>query len=487
MPPLFQHYSLRTAHLLLVIVPVAVLIATASWFALANLEHHAEVRMQEDIELVARAIQLPLSDALERERPGSLQQTLDSAFQIDRVYGAYVYDGDGELVASSGPFNPRMTSRREARAVTESGSHGEFADRGGQEVFSYFVPLSDTSGQINGLLQVTRHGNDFRHYLGQLRTLSLPLTILAVLLLTGVVAFGHHRAVGRSLLNLESAMTRIRSGERSHRVPKTGPVEIRNLAGAMNTTLDAIDESQRLLERGQAEQHALEQRLQQAEKMAAIGQLSAGVAHELGTPLNVVDGHAQRIARQSSAESSSAVSAEAIRTEVRRMDHIVRQLMDVGRRNPLDLNPHHASELIRNALVRVAEHAAHASVSIQIQDTDADPLLWVDSTRLEQALVNLVINAIQATPSGNVHIGWFEDDQHAGFVIDDDGPGIPSEQRRHMYEPFFTTKHVGEGTGLGLAVAHGAVSDHEGELDACDSPSGGMRFTIRIPHRQDTQ
>lgn len=267
--------SLRAALLAFIIMPVATITAAAGWIALASLEKRAERRMQEDIELIARAIQLPVGDALARQRPGSLQHTLDSAFQIDRVYGAYVYGADGALVAASGPYNPRVPSRREARRATESGSHGEYAERGGEEMFSFFLPLSDASGQISGLLQVTRHGDDFRNYFDYLRAILLWLIIAAVIILTAVVAFGHHRAVGRSLAVLEASIRRIREGERSHRIPASGPREMRNLAVAMNTMLDAIDSSQQMLEQGRSEQHALEKRLRQAEKMAAIGQLSA--------------------------------------------------------------------------------------------------------------------------------------------------------------------------------------------------------------------
>jgi len=480
--PLRRPFSLRAALLLFMLAPLALLGTIAGMYGLGGLERQVEARMQEDIELVARAIRLPLSHALERDRAGSVQQALDSAFRIDHVYGAYVYDDRGELIASSGPRSPSVASRSEARAVTATGSHGEYAERGGHEVFSYFVTLTDSAGRISGLLQVTRDGADIQAYLGTIRSRALSLLVLLVLTASLLVVIGHHRAVGRHFRRLEAATNRIRGGERARRMPLAGPREVRALAGQVNAMLDAIDRSQAELDRHRREQQRLESRLRESEKLAAVGRLAAGVAHELGTPLSVIGGHAQRAQRRGG-NSESGTALTAIRCEVGRMERIVRQLLDFGRTNKLRTAPEAADRIARTATARALTGVGSQvdPARVGVHGPSPAPMLEVDRTRLEQALENLVANALQAATDARVRVSWFAGETGAGFTIDDDGPGVAAADRSRIFEPFFTTKPVGEGTGLGLAVAHGAVADHGGAILLEDSPLGGARFRICLP------
>lgn len=441
-----------------------------------------EARLQEDIELVARAIQLPLSRSLERGEQGGVQRALDSAFRIDQVYGAYVYDATGELVAASGPRGPSMVIRREARDLTAAGTQGLYEERGGNPVYSFFIPLSDAGGRIAGLLHVTRHRADFYDDLADLRSGALAVLAALTLMLLGVVTIGHHRAVGRHVGALVHAMERIGQGERGVRVRPEGPRELRTLAEAMNAMLDGTDRSEAALAQQRAQQQALEDRLRESQKLAAIGQLAAGVAHELGSPLGVIDGKAQRALRRMPESDPLNPALREIRSEVSRMGHIVRQLMDFGRRNPLHLRPESLPDLVRTVVERA--DGDHRDVRVRLHGSDDLPRVPVDRPRLEQALGNLLQNALQAART-EVRLGWSQGHDELSLVVDDDGPGIDPRVREHLYEPFFTTKPVGQGTGLGLSVAHAAVSDHGGRLEVGESPLGGARFTLVLPGRAD--
>ncbi|EHQ52529.1 histidine kinase [Ectothiorhodospira sp. PHS-1] len=473
-------YSLRTALLGFVLFPLLLLVMLAGWSGLRSLESQVEMRMQQDIELVARAIQLPLSDALARDRRGQIQQALDSAFRIDQVYGAYVYDDSGALIAASGPRSPSMERRRDARLATVTGTHGAYDDRGGDEVYSFFMPLTDAGGRINGLLQVTRHGSDFRDDLAQVRSRALLALAALSLLLPAIVFWGHQRAVGRHVDRLVTVMARVGQGDRLARVKPAGPHELQMLARAMNRMLEGIQRSEKELEFQRRRQAALEERLRQSEKLAAIGRLAAGVAHELGTPLGVINGQAQRALRHASADSGTGKALMKIRCEVQRMDRIVRQLLDFGRRNPSCTRPELVGRLVKAALTQVAEEARDADVSLRVVTQDVGPTLSMDRPRLEQALTNLLRNALHAA-RGQVRVSWDIVDGRLELRVDDDGPGIDPAHRSRLFEPFFTTKSVGRGTGLGLSVAHGAVTEHQGEIQVEDSPLGGARLVIRLP------
>lgn len=470
-------YSLRTALLAFVLLPLLGVMVLAGASGLRAVESRMEARLQEDIELVARAIQLPLSRSLERGEQGGVQQALNSAFRIDQVYGAYVYDEHGNLVAASGPRGPSMAIRREARDVTAAGTRGVYEERAGNPVYSFFMPLSDAGGRINGLLQVTRHRMDFQDDLADLRSGALLVLGALALLLLGVVTIGHHRAVGRHVTHLVDAMQRVGGGERGYRVRPAGPRELRVLAGAMNAMLDSTDQSEAALARQRAEQQALEVRLRESEKLAAIGQLAAGVAHELGSPLGVIDGKAQRALRRPDASGELRGELGQMREEVARMSRIVRQLMDFGRSNPLHRRPESVPDLARAVAARIGDAG---SVEMEIVGPEPCAPVWLDRPRLEQALENLLLNAVQAAHS-RVRLGWRLDDARLGLVVEDDGPGIDPTIRERLFEPFFTTKPVGGGTGLGLSVAHAAVSEHGGSLEVDRSPLGGARFTLDLP------
>jgi signal transduction histidine kinase len=473
----YPHYSLRTALFIFVLLPLLALVAVAGAYSLNSLERQIEARMQEDIELIARAIRLPLSHAMEQGSADSLTQTLRSAFRIGRVYGAYVYDAAGERIAASGPRSSSTGSRKAAQLASAGDRQGEYEQVDGEEVFSYFVPLTDSGGRINGLLQVARHGSDFRDYIMQVRQQALWLLLVAGVLLATVILYGHHRAIGSHFRNLLNGMARVGAGDRNHRVPVQGPREMYELSREMNAMLDSLSRQEQVLAQQRADQVALEQRLRQSEKMAAIGQLAAGVAHELGTPLNVVDGKAQRALRAPGLPAQVASALQEIRREVRRTSDIVRQLMDFGRGNPLRRTREHADHLLREACAQLGETVSRRDIQLNIDASGEGPRVWVDRVRIEQALTNLVRNALQAA-SRQVCIGWFETPGAVGFLVEDDGPGVQADRRDRIFEPFYTTKPVNEGAGLGLAVAHAAVRDHGGTIEVERSPLGGARFRL---------
>lgn len=470
--------SLRLSLLLFLVVPLIMVLALSGYYTLQRLEDQVEKRLQEDIELIARAIRGPLEYALEHGSTGSLAQTLSSAFRIGRVYGAYVYDDQGRKIATSGPREPMVRSRHlvELAAGQRTGGYQESGDK---QVYSYFVPLADSVGRNAGLLQLTREGTDIRQYIAEVRLQALVLLLLLSLLLLSIVIYGHHRIIGHNLKSLTHSMARIKEGERGHRALSSGPQEVRNLAEGMNAMLDSIAHSEREIENQRQEQIHLERQLQQSQKMAAIGQLAAGVAHELGTPLSVVSGKAQRMLRQTKLPQEIAEVFGEIRDAVQRMEHIVRQLLDFGRGNRLRLRRMSLGDIAECAAGQVREEARQKSIDLQLDGPQPAPVLAVDAVRLEQALINLLRNAVQATGiHGQIRLGWFSADGMVGFEVADDGPGIPEELRCRLFEPFFTTKAVGEGTGLGLAVAQAAAGDHDGRLEVGDSELGGARFTM---------
>jgi signal transduction histidine kinase len=487
-------YTLFQALLLYVIVPLTAALALAGYLSLAAIEDRVEKKMQDEVQLVARALQLPLSHALERGRAGSIRSALTSAFQINRVYAATVYNKYGKRLASVGAsvfdHKTREDNERIAEMAESGDRQGEYGRVGGRQAYSYFVPLIDSGGRINGLLQLSRKKEDFREHISELRLQSSFILFGGSLIMILLVLFGHRRALGRHLQSLSRSMQRVEKGDRTHRLYLRGPQEISNVATALNTMLDSMDQAQKALEEHRQEQARLEAELRKAEKMAAVGRLAAGVAHELGTPLSIVSGQAQRVGRIANLPAKAYRAMEHIQDQVKRMEAIIRQLLDFSRGgsfSPREVNP---ASIIHKAVQNTKNLAQEHRTTLQIHGPENDVgTIHADPLRLEQMLINLLQNAVQAAqaPNGQVRLEWEYTMTQCIFRIQDNGPGIPENLISKVCDPFFTTKPVGEGTGLGLAVVHGIVEEHAGTMQLRNSALGGAEVEVRIDRAKPKQ
>ena len=474
--------SLRTVVVMYILLPLLLLVGGVVTLGLQEFQTQMEERMQDDIELVARTIRLPVSTAIVEQDVAAVQESLDSLFQIDEVFGVYVYDADGDTVATSGPPSPSLQHRGEVQAISEAGTLGAFDEHRGREVFSFFLPLADHAGRIVGLLQVTRDVSPFRAYVAQLRWQGAVLTGAVTVVFLALVLIGYQRTVGRHVQRLTGVMHDIGDGVRGVRAPETGPAELRHMAVTMNGMLERREASEAALEAQRAEQRALEEKLRHSEKLAAIGQLAAGVAHELGTPLGIIAGRAQRAARRLDPDDPARKEMQELMAETERVETIVRQLLDFARRNPLQRRNVDLDELVRELVARVRGRGQCADVSFEL---DGEPLqVPADRLRLGQALENLIENGSQAARS-RVRIAWEALEDEVRVTIADDGPtgggGIDAQTAERLFEPFFTTKPAGEGTGLGLAVAQVALEDHGGVIELDRSEPRETRFVLHLP------
>jgi len=262
----------------------------------------------------------------------------------------------------------------------------------------------------------------------------------------------------------------------------------------MAESLDAA--ARRLAAESAARIAALEQ-LRHADRLTTVGKLASGVAHELGTPLNVVAGRAAMIASGEVKEPEEAAScARIVCQQAERMASIVRQLLDFGRRRGLEKVATDVVALAQQTTGLLEPMAAGRGVRLVGVDGSSAPRIvtQLDPGQMQQALANLVVNGIQATPAGGaVRVQVLLREIDAGAVdgrragsyalleVDDDGEGIAPDHLATIFDPFFTTKRVGEGSGLGLSVAHGIVEEHGGWIEVQSTPGRGSRFRIWIP------
>jgi len=239
-----------------------------------------------------------------------------------------------------------------------------------------------------------------------------------------------------------------------------------------------------LLERRRAEEEKerLREQLTHADRLATLGQLAAGVAHELNEPLGNILGFAQLAAKARGLPAAAAADLERIVKASLHARDIIRKLLVFARQSPPKVAPLDLNDLARETLSLFASRLAKAGVALETALAGEPVVIEGDSTQLSQALVNLVVNALQAMPrGGTLRVATALGNGGAALSVEDTGEGMTEEVRKQVFLPFFTTKDIGKGTGLGLSVTHGIVSQHGGTIHVWSEPGKGSRFEIRLP------
>lgn len=473
--------NLHVTLVLTIVLPLLLISGLGVYWGLKVIQSQDEARMQGDLALVAHATRYPLSRAIEAGDYVQVNDITTSIFSIGQVYGASVYDRRGDRVSQVGVVDVNIReSQGAADAVAQGDELGVFREIEGETVFSHFTPLFSADGRIIGLLQITRQRSDFDQRLASFQANAWwvwSVTAGAILL---VAIAGHYGGIGRHVDRLLEAMEQVRQGGRQVRVPQQGPREIQHIASALNDMLLSVEQAEKEILTRQQREAQLNQRLQHQEKMAMIGRVAGGVAHELGAPLSVVEGRARILQRQRPGDSGTR-HIEDIRVQVQRMTRIIRQLLDCFRHGPQAMNEVlSASELVTHCMATSREELADSGAQLSVDNRAPGAQLRGDASRLDLALSNLLRNAAYAAKS-QVLLTLQAGPQAVAITVEDDGPGIPRADRYQVLEPFFTTKAAGEGTGLGLAVVKSVMQEHQGQLLIGESRWGGCAVVLQWP------
>ena len=477
----FRMQSLRPRLILQILLPLTLVVAAVVWTTFNAVEGLLERRLEKEIELVARAIRMPVQQAYAEGDLDRVALSLDAAFEIGRVYGAYVYDAEGRRVVVAGEARPGTREQVQAAELVALGREiGEYAELAGEEVYSYFVPLTSATGRIIGLLQVVRQESDIAEQLTQIRHRGWWVLAAVVALMVLVVLVGHRQAVSRHVATLLESMGRVEAGKRDHRAPINGPAELADIGRGLNRMLDAIAEMEARIERQRQEHLQMTERLREQENLAALGRFSSGLAHELGAPLTVIDGDARRLLQRTDLCADDQRRLERMRNQIERTRLLIRQLMEFVRSDRNSRSQVDLRRLLDKVLSGAAPERDAKAIAIEVDMQDSDLVISGHSVRLEHAILNLVRNALQAATS-QVRIA-VRRGAEAGTVwidVEDDGAGVDEGLGEKIFEPFRSWRGDGQGTGLGLAIVHSVVEEHSAEIAVDRSPGlGGARFRL---------
>ncbi len=219
----------------------------------------------------------------------------------------------------------------------------------------------------------------------------------------------------------------------------------------------------------------------QAERLAVIGQLAAGVAHEIGNPLTSISSIVQ-ILRRKTNDQFTLEQLNNIKHSIDRIANIVHELVDFARPAPFDPVPGQLNNVIQTAVEMMKYDRRVKNISIETSYSDGVPQVLLVHDQMLQVFINLLINAVDAMKGvGKISIKTWCDDHYINASITDTGCGISKIILPRIFDPFFTTKKVGEGTGLGLTVSYGIINKHYGKIDVQSTVNGGSTFTVKLP------
>ncbi len=314
---------------------------------------------------------------------------------------------------------------------------------------------------------------------------TLPMLAVGVLLLPLVLLALLRRWFLAPIAGLTEAASRLREGDFAARAPVVRPDELGQLAEDFNFMADElardhVELETRFAQRG-SELESLQRQLQRTASRTAMGQLVSGVAHELNNPLTVIMGISQLLADREEVSDEQRRDLETVLHQAERCQRIVAQLAEYARPPKLERVEVDLGELCRGILA-ANPFLQDPAVTVVVDQVDEARLVFADPFRLEQVVVNLLRNAFEAVASragaGRVELRIAADRDVVSLMVEDDGPGLDDPER--AFDPFYSTKATGEGMGMGLAVSHRIVEEHDGEIQA-ENLEVGARLTVRLP------
>jgi signal transduction histidine kinase len=444
---------------------------------------------RQNMALTATALQIAVENAL-RDRQISdvkrlLAEMVEQQTVIDRIR---LFDRQSQPTLVSNALSIGEDVPREIlRRVAETGAPEDFYRRQDKRsILYYVVPLRDGRGRVTGTMEIVHlaTGIDAR-----LQAIANDVWIrLGVLLVVIVVltATALQRQVVRPISRLMVGIQRLGRGEPIAPLPVDRRDELGRLAEAFNEMTAQLDAARRRLLAETERSLELEQQLRLAETLAVAGKLASALAHEVGTPLNIVSGRAEFLQMSPSLDEAARRDLGVIVAQIDRISKIIRSLLDSVRPQKPEIQPTVLADVLDRILPLLNHPARRRGVTIAAAAPADLPPVLADPGQLQQVLINLVLNGLDATPvDGQVAIRArpLVTGERSGVAIavSDTGPGIPAELRAKIFEPFFTTKPGGQGTGLGLAICRDIIKAHGGEITVESPPGAGTTFTVWLP------
>jgi len=476
--------SIGNRLLINVLILLALAASLYAFFFVRQEQQYAETQARERIQAFGESMREILQANLASEDLGPVKKLLNRMAVFEQPLGMRVVLKSGELFFQSKRLKkiPQDPIDKLEEALKEKDSLLEEVSNAGKSYLVSNYPLQSKGGRFFGVLQIWDYRSSFdaavRAY--QRRVFS-ALTLFYSLTLA-IIFFAIQRNVNRPMANL---LEEVRGGTAGiARRPKGHELSL--LKREFQERETHLHELKHVISRNSREKEALIDQLRHSEKLAAIGKFAAGLAHEMGGPLSVIEGRSAQALRKKEDPDLLQKNLELIASQAKRLSAMIQDVLLFARRRPLRKVPIDLKNLCHQA-VELFEGTA-PGVTLEVVAETELPKIGVDPDQMQQVLGNLVRNAIQAMPHGGRVILTLSRLAERGdalpwvrISVDDSGVGMDEEVRSHLFEPFFSRREGLAGTGLGLSIVYGIIQEHDGKIFVQSAPGKGTRFDIYLP------
>jgi signal transduction histidine kinase len=475
-----------TTRMTLTLMLVALVVLGGYGYYLAR---RSQEELEHTVERKTRLVVHALLAGIEHDlRDGSWTDIQDTLSRLDREeIFVRVVDESGRVRAESPGAIP-MDDRERAEITTAlAGEHTYWLTRDEEPMRAlYAAPLSDGRGGRIGGVSVVQRLVGMSAAIADTRR-DAAIAVAAFVLAAAAAGSWMGRVhVGAPIRRLVAAMRRVREGQLDGVGTREQTSEIQELGREFDLMVAQLATARRELVEAETGRTELERRLQRADKLISIGQLAAGVAHEIGSPLQVLVGRARAIATRDYEPSAMRRQALIIADQGERIAAIVERLLDYARRHPARPVSTNVGDAAASVVDLLSSEAERRGIALRCARAVSTPMVMSPPGELQQIVLNLTLNALDATLRGGeviVEVGPAASKDGCGveIAVVDTGRGIPPEERERVFDAFFTTRADQGGTGLGLAVVRSLAVEHGGVVTLDSTIGEGTRIAVWLP------
>ncbi|HSB05791.1 MAG TPA: ATP-binding protein [Thermodesulfobacteriota bacterium] len=507
--------SLKTKILLSVIIAVVVIEGLFLYLNIRSLSQQMIDKTEEEAFNLSETIRLSIRNAMIKDRRDEYQRIIDDVAERKGISEVRIFNKLGEITVSSDKSKVGTVVDKkaeacfgchredEARVLLPSDSKTRIYHRENQSLLGLINPIYNESPcypchpknlNVLGVLDTTISLEGFEKEKARIYTRMITTGIISVLLLSFLLSLMVTRFVNRPIDKLRVATKKAADGNLDQAVSIRSHDELGELSESFNNMItelkrsrDAIEGwTQTLEHRVQERTHELQQvqdQLIHAGKMAALGELAAGVAHEINNPLTGVLTFSSLLLKKVDETHPWKKDLETIVQQTSRCRNIVKGLLDFARQRKPDKKEWDIHTLIERTIRLVEQQAPFQNIQIIKQFKTDLPMLYLDGDQIQQVFMNIILNAGDAMSKkgGTLTIKTESKDGTAEVSFTDTGAGISKEHLSKLFDPFFTTKETGKGTGLGLAISYGIIQSHGGDIKVESEGGKGTTFRIKLP------
>ncbi len=483
--------SLKSKIIIAVCAILAVTIGVGTWINIRYQQANMEDALEDNVLIISNTIERSLANAMLDGKSKEVQHILEAVGEYHNIRDVKIFSPNGVVLKSS----KRSQIGRKVDPLTQkwylSDRFKKPIKRREEGIFSVLFPIENdercfhchgSKVKLNGVLAVDVSMAQTQEKVRELSsTMFLWAFGVTAILAVSLSLFLTH-LVSNPIQELIVTMERAERGLEA-RVNVRSPDDIGRLGEAFNSLLSKLERARRRVERYHYEQ------MKRADRLASIGEMAAGIAHEIKNPLAGIAGVIQVLKKDQAINDEKRAVLDEVLSQVERMDKAVRNLLSFARPPEPKMTLVDINDLIGRLLNFLAPQFAKHRIIAERKLSAGLPWLTLDPDLMQQALINIALNAIQAMPDGGMFVAetrsFKTDGQNPGLVeisFTDTGKGVSKDNLIKIFSPFFTTRP--QGTGLGLAITHKIIEQHGGEINVISTPGKGASFIITFPYPQ---